>query len=261
MKSNENIYQTAKELFFEKNSPLDFIAIDSNIAHLESLKSSMSDRFKFILLTGEPGVGKSMLLKRAHYEIGDQDIILFDYPFLSLDDFKQTLSHKLFQKEVNILEKAQELSKIYTLFLDEVQLYPDDLLEYLRLLSDTQKFRFVLTLHTDKDSEKLQQKHFATRTYKVLHLTAPNPKELQIYIQKKLLHASLPELARTIDSKRAKLIHHFTKGNLRQTDKFLITMFDILDYFYTHHPTKVNTNKIAIKYIEMSAIHLGLLDA
>ncbi len=259
--SNENIYKRAKELFFEKNSPTDFIAIDSNIIHLEALKSSMSNRFKFILLTGEPGVGKSMLLKRAHYEIADEDIVLIDYPFLSLHDFQQTLSHKLFAKESNLLEKIKSSSKIYTLFLDEVQLYPDELLEYLRLLSDTQKFRFVLTFHTDKDSEKLQQKHFATRTYKMLHMNPPNPKELQIYLQKKLLHASLPELARTIDKKRAKLIHHFTQGNLRQTDKFLITLFDIMDYFYTNHPTKINTNKIPIKYIEMSAIHLGLLDA
>ncbi len=261
MHNNENVYKAAKEIFYESSDPKDFVAIDSNIVQLESLKSSIADRFKFILLTGEPGVGKSMLLRRAHYELENHEILLIDYPFFSLQELQKEISQRLFGKEVDLLQTVKESQKVFTIFLDEVQLYGDELLEYLRLLSDTQRFRFVLALHTDKQSEKLQQKHFATRTYKTLHLTPPNWQELQIYIQKKLLHASLNDIAKAIDAKRAKKIHHFTKGNLRQTDKFLATLFDILDFFYTHYPSKINTQKIPVKYIEMSAIHLGLLHA
>ncbi len=261
MKRDETIYARAKEIFFEKNNPKDFIAIDSNIIQLESLKSSVYDNFKFILITGEPGVGKSMLLKRAHYELQDADIQLFEYPFFSLNEFQKQLSQTLYGTDVNLLDKAKFSNKINTIFLDEVQLYSDELLEYIRLLSDTQKFRFVLVLHTDKESTKLQQKHFSTRTYKTLHLVPPKWQELQIYIQKKLLHASLNEIARAINAKRAKLIHDLTKGNLRQTDKLLSTLFDILDFYYHRYPSKINTQKIPIKYIEMSAIYLGLLHA
>lgn len=261
MNNNDNIYKTAKEVFFESKDPKDYVALDSNIVYLESLKSAVAKKFKFILITGEPGVGKSMLLKRAYFELKDPEIFLIEHPFFSLQEFKKDISYKLFGKKIELLEVASEAQNIFTLFLDEVQLYNDELLEYLRLLSDTQKFRFVLALHTDQESEKLQQKHFATRTYKKFHLTPPNWQELQIYIQKKLLQASLNDIARGIDAKRTKLIYRFTKGNFRQTDKLLFTLFDILDFFYTHHPSKINSQKIPIKYIEMSAMHLGLFHA
>jgi len=57
------------------------------------------------------------------------------------------------------------------------------------------------------------------------------------------------------------MIYKFTKGNFRETNKFMYTMFDIYHYYDLNQPSKINYNKISKKIIEMTAIKLGYIDA
>jgi len=57
-----------------------------------------------------------------------------------------------------------------------------------------------------------------------------------------------------------KLIHKFTKGNYRECNKLLFTIFEICEYYDKNEPSKVNYAKISDKIIEMSALKLGYIN-
>ena len=54
-----------------------------------------------------------------------------------------------------------------------------------------------------------------------------------------------------------KLIYNFTKGNFRESNKLLFTIFEICEYYDTHEPSKIDYERLPKKIIEMAAIKLG----
>ena len=67
--------------------------------------------------------------------------------------------------------------------------------------------------------------------------------------------------ANIFNNKSVQLIHKLTKGNYRDTNKLLYTVFDIYTWYSENNPSKINTRQISHKIIEMAAIHTGLIDA
>ncbi len=259
---SENIYDEAKKVFEESNDPLDFIKIESNIAYLETLHAQMDKPFKFILLYGPPGIGKSMLMRRFYHERQDGKIIYYPAPVLNRKEFFKKLSLDIFSNQrTDLVEALMHLEECYTILVDEAQMYGEDMLEIFRILADTKKVRFILALHTHKHDDLLAKEHFNTRIYQDIALTPPNVREFHSYLQKRLFQKGCNEIAVAMTPSVAKSIYKFTHGNFRQTDKFLYTLFDILAYFHHHYPSKVKGNKIGRKFVEMSAIHLGLMNA
>ena len=56
-------------------------------------------------------------------------------------------------------------------------------------------------------------------------------------------------------------IYKFTRGNYRETNKLLYTAFDIYCHYTKNDSKKINSKEISKKIIEMSAIHVGFIDA
>jgi hypothetical protein len=55
--------------------------------------------------------------------------------------------------------------------------------------------------------------------------------DLTAYVHKKLLKKNLFEIANSIKDKNMKFIHTFTKGNFRECNKLLFTIFEICEYY------------------------------
>ncbi|MCD6258060.1 MAG: AAA family ATPase, partial [Helicobacteraceae bacterium] len=119
----------------------------------------------------------------------------------------------------------------------------------------------VITLHKTEKEDLIAKEHFQTRIWESIELENASIAELKIYIQKKLMKANCFDSANMFHNKNVTLIHKLTKGNYRDTNKLLYTLFDIYAWYYENNPMKINTTQISNKIVEMSAIHTGLIDA
>jgi hypothetical protein len=54
-------------------------------------------------------------------------------------------------------------------------------------------------------------------------------------------------------------IHSHTKGNFRETNKYLYTIFDIYEYYDEIEPHKLSKKRFSKKILEMAAIRLGYI--
>jgi hypothetical protein len=155
------------------------------------------------------------------------------------------------------------LDSIPVVLLDEAQLYSDNLMEKIRLISDTRTVKFVITLHKTEKEDLIAKEHFQTRIWETIELENSSVTELKIYIQKKLMKANCFDTANMFTNKTINKIYKFTNGNYRDTNKLLYTLFDIyLAYEENHKLSSIGgTNQISTKLIEMAAIHTGLVNA
>ena len=260
---NENIFNSAKEIFIDSSEPKNYLNLDSGVVYLETLEQLHKAPFKISVLYGPPGVGKTIMLKKFLSEHKDGHTFLYTRPFSSVEQFKNCLSEELFDNQKELFENldgADDFS--HFVILDEAQIYDKDFLEAIRLISDTNKIKFLLSMHTGESKELLSKEHFSTRIYKTIHMLPPAKKEFHAYIQKKLLSNQLFDLSKGFDYRRSGFVYTHTKGNYRAANRFLYTLFDILDYFYKNRPSQISINgKIPLKFFQMSAIELGLIDA
>ena len=74
------------------------------------------------------------------------------------------------------------------------------------------------------------------------------------------MKANCFDTASMFHDKSVKLIHKLTKGNYRDTNKLLYTLFDIYSWYDENNKSKINKNVVSSKIIEMSAIHTGLIN-
>ena len=275
MKKNNNytptqkVFSEAKECFIDSMDIKNFINLDSSIFYLEKIKEALSKPLKIVTIYGEPGVGKTILLNKLKWELSEKNknVHIFLEPILEEKSFYSTLFSKIFKKEMKI--NFDELMKIitklniqtHTFILDEAQVYPMGFMEKVRLLSNTEKIKFIICIHHAQKENLLSQEHFQSRMWENIEIKPVKVNELEIYIKKKLLKKNLFMIANLFGKKETKFIYRFTKGNYRNTNKFLYSLFEILEYYELKEPNKINFNKIPKKIFEMNAIKLEYINA
>ena len=116
-------------------------------------------------------------------------------------------------------------------------------------------------MHKTEKEDLIAKEHFQTRIWETIELENASAVELKIYIQKKLMKANCFDSANMFHSKSVNLIYKITNGNYRDTNKLLYTLFDIYNSYMENNPSKIDTNKVSNKIIEMAALHTGLLHA
>ena len=270
-----SIFKNSKQVFIDNVDARDYVQLERISAIYYSLKKSVKKPLKMILLYGEPGTGKSMFLAKLHNDMfTSHKIALYKTPILDDEEFFKRIAKDIFDIKYNgklsfnqfiyILENmplVKEQKSVPIVLLDEAQLYSKEQMEKIRLLSDTRKVKFVVTLHKTEQEDVIAKQHFQTRIWESIELTNASQSELKSYIQKKLMKANLFDTANMFTNKNMNLIYKLTKGNYRQTNKLLYTMFEIYHYYAKNEPSKISLLKISNKIIEMSAIHTGFINA
>jgi 4-hydroxy-tetrahydrodipicolinate synthase len=266
-----SLFSKPRDLFLDVVNPKDYVQIDS-VSHMyQSLKNSVQKPLKMILLYGRPGTGKSMLLHKLHHDLSKhQNVFMVSTPIVDEEDFLRVLAHNIFghaPREAITLNRFLEISSALSLstipivLLDEAQLYGPTLMEKIRLISDARAIKFVITLHKTDKEDIIAKEHFQTRIWESIELQNASMDELKIYIQKKLLKANCFDVANMFNDKNIKLITHLTKGNYRDTNKLLFSLFSLYCWYEENNPNSIKYNSIRTKWVEMAAIHAGLLHA
>lgn len=269
-------FALAKELFVDENRNFadkdnEYILIDGVKEVYKKLLGAIEKPLKIILLYGYPGSGKTAMLHRLQSNVKkDKGKVLY-YPtptFMRLEEliriFKSS-SRKRVPAEPTFFELMELFSATFEkdyflVLLDEAQLYDDKEMEYIRLLSDTKIFKFVVALHRMDEEHLIAKAHFQSRIWESIELMPLSPDELRFFIERKLLSRELTQPLSMFGKKSYKLIHQITNGNIRESMKFIYKLFDFYEFLERERPSEINYKEFKIKHIEMVAIEGGYLN-
>jgi len=268
----ESLYVNSRDVFLDTVNAKDYVQLDKVSNIYQSLKDSIKKPLKMILLYGKPGTGKSMFLTKLYNDLAPtQSIYFYPTPILDESEFYKLLAQDLFgvkySGELNFTQfmkivTSKEREEVPVVLLDEAQLYSEILMEKIRLLSDTRTVKFVITLHKTEEEDLIAKEHFKTRIWETIELKNSSQNELKIYIQKKLMKGNCFDTANMFQDQSIKKIYSLVNGNYRDTNKLLYTLFDIyIAYEEMHKLQNIKRDTIPNKFIEMAAIHTGLIDA
>ena len=267
----ESRYYPAKNVFVDSVDIDDYIELDSSKIAYEQLLHSINEPLKMILVFGRPGTGKSILLNHLYQNLKHKkDIHYFETPATTEKEFFQKLFKIITGKNLPsntrinfsvLVEYCKSLrgKRDIIILLDEAQMYSGEMMERIRLLSDSRSVKFVVSLHKTDNEELIAKEHFQSRIWEIVELRNGNQSDIQNYIHKKLLKKNLFEIANTIKSPHIKLMNGLTKGNYRETNKLLFTIFELYEYYDKNDPSKIKYSSFSKKIIEMAAIKLGFI--
>ncbi|MEO1942024.1 MAG: ATP-binding protein [Campylobacterales bacterium] len=242
-------FKKARELFRDVVETEFYVPLPSQEKVKIDLISTIRQQEKIVLLTGEAGSGKSMILKKIYEELKDEEIIFFvSNPYSEIEGI------------LDLLRKVKP-EKAQTFLIDEAQLLSAENWENLRIYADRGNVTLLFATH-DTDIEKLlQKKHFKSRINYIIPTSPISFEETQNFILTKLNRAGLFEIGTMFRKSNFKKIYKFTKGSLRTTNQLMFKLFDVLDYFYSKRPAKVDLLKLSNKYIEIAIMDLKEFNA
>lgn len=259
--------ETTKALFIDSESNSHYVALQKSKTAYAKLLNATKNPFKLILIHGRPGSGKSFLMQ-MFYDNNKDKLNLFFFkeptfePIRSIGAIYEKLTGETMPDTLSLEEQlklfAAHVHQDVYILLDEAQLYDEPTLEWVRILSNQPIFKFIISVHKVDKEDLWAKEHFKTRTYETIELGHLTQKEVELYIEKKLLMASDLEMATLFSKSNYRLIHKLTKGNLREINRLMSRTLDILEHRLDRARTLFG-NKLKNKFIEMAALDLKMI--
>ncbi len=261
-------FEAAGFLFRDDLNPRYYFDSSSAEITKSKIKEAIDEKnASLIFLIGDPGVGKSYILKILNDKIKNRQLtILINHPFFDKRDLIKLLYEAKgmeFDREISFNALKDKLVKeykdtIHTIFIDEAQLLNEEQFELIRILSDTKVLQFVLSMHKEEGSIILNKKHFKSRTKVIVNYGKLDTNEVYRYIQSSLMANSYSEIATMFSKSDAKKITKYCDGNFRTIKKFLFILMKLLNYAKLNGLKKYQ--KLHKDLITMTALDLGLIN-
>jgi 4-hydroxy-tetrahydrodipicolinate synthase len=264
-------YTGLKEIFVDSGI-FDYINLDKSSVAYEKLTQAIDKPLKLILFFGRPGTGKTFLLQKIYNDFAKKkNIVFFPRPYFNEIEFLKALYTAIFHKNSpefsgydqflsTVVEKLDKDNDAITVLIDESQLYPDELIEKIRLMADSRKFKFLFTVHKTDEEDILAKDYFQTRIWETIELKNSSYNEIKTYIEKKLIFHNKFEYLSLFKEKHFKIVMKLTEGNLRTVNKLLFKLFEILEHYDLTSPSKVNARSLNTKFIIMAGISQGMIN-
>ncbi len=260
-------FDSAEVLFRDDINPRYYFDSSSAEITKNKIKIAIDNRTAFLIfLIGDPGVGKSYILKILNNKIKNSQLTIFiDQPFFDTKgllkllyeakdlDFDRNISFNTLKDK--IVEEYKDTK--HTIFIDEAQLLNEEQFELIRILSDTKVLQFVLSMHREEGLVILKKKYFKSKTKVIIDYGKLDINEVHRYIQSSLMSSAYSEIGSMFSSSAAKKIAKYSDGNFRTIKKLLYVLMKLLGY------AKKNTikkyQKLHPDLITMAALELGII--
>jgi len=242
-------FKQARELFRDVVELELYVPLPSQEKVKIDLMSAINQRDKIILLTGEAGSGKSMLLKKIYEELKEKQILFFiSNPYAEIKSI------------LTLLKKVKP--KNHQIFLiDEAQLLSPEEWENLRIYADRGNVTLVFATHDTNVDQLLNKKHFKSRINYIIPTVKISREETENLILTKLTRFGFYDIAAMFTSSNFRRIHRFSRGSVRMVNQLMFKIFDVLDYFYTKSPARINLKRLSNKYVEIAIMDLKEFNA
>ncbi|WP_456383508.1 AAA family ATPase [Hydrogenimonas sp.] len=260
----------ASEIFEDRVDRDDYYDAASSELSRTTLLSLLKERKREpIFLLGDPGVGKTKMLhtlKRILVREGDERIVIhLEEPFFDPRTFLRRLAKECGLDPEGSLEELKErivrhfMENDHLVMIDEAQLMDEASMEFLRILSDTKAFRFLLSMHRMEGEEILKKAHFRSRGHKVVEIGRLDRTEVGEYLVSTLSREGLDEVAAMLDKRTVRRIHRYSEGNFRNVKRMAQVLFELMEYARNNGMKRFRKPNACL--LEMAAIDLGLIDA
>ena len=264
-----NHFADAKKLFYDDFDLSGYFdSLTFEYAKKQLIEAMKTHEVPLVFVLGNPGTGKSFLLNYVHQKVTSVKVAkYFTHPYFDEKEFLETLlslagkniEHNEYSTEQLISRLKRAFGGLeYTVFIDEAQLLTEDQVELIRILSDQKIFQFVLAMHKKEGNYILSKDHFRSRTNKKIILEGLTGKEIERYIQSRLLSNNFSDIASLFKPSHIKFIKEYSQGNFRTTKKIVKTVLEILNIANRENYTKYS--KLNKATLTMSAIDIGLID-
>ncbi|MCR4942073.1 MAG: ATP-binding protein [Campylobacter sp.] len=264
-----NNFTQTKNLFMNEDG--EYIALQNSQSCYEKICEALQKPLKIILFYGKPGSGKTFLLHKIIKDLSPNfDILYFSSPFFSEKEFIFAMCKKIYGNFIEGVDSFENFMYYYTqnfthnddeklkfqktIILDEAQLYPNDLIEKIRLMADSRYFKFLFTVHKTNDEELLAKDHFTTRIWESIELKDTPTSEIKLYLLKRLKSSEIVLNDDDID-----LASKFCKSNLRELNKLMYKFCEICESYEKHRPSTLAQTNFNQKALHMAAISLGVI--
>jgi len=234
----------AAERFEENSHNGNYFEAQSAVYALRRVQTLLETTFpQMFFLLGEPGSGKSFMLHHLQrlYQ-GKRLAILIENPFLTPAQFLKRLLNcvgiktKTSDVEALRLEAIEAFTGVeHLIMLDEAQLMSVQMREFVRILSDSKVFYFLIAMHKVEGEEMLSSAHFHSRPHQVVYLGDLEPDECLPYLIKELQPLEIWDVRELFSKNLVNQACRYSNGNFRNFKKCFYHLFLFLDYAQTHN--------------------------